>query len=46
MVYLKGANPAFLRPYSSAFGQGVMLVGFGFVAAGWWIARSLGGLKA
>jgi tight adherence protein B len=46
MVYLKGANPAFLRPYSTAFGQGVMLVGFGFVAAGWWIARSLGGLKA
>ena len=45
LVYLRATNPAFLTPYSTARGQVVMLAGFALVAAGWWTARSLGGLK-
>lgn len=46
LVYLKATNPVFLRAYATAQGQLVMLVGFGLIAAGWWISRSLAGLKA
>jgi Flp pilus assembly protein TadB len=45
LIYLRASNPAFLTPYSTASGQLVMLAGFGLVGAGWWAARSLGGLK-
>lgn len=45
LVYLKASDPEFLAAYSSGLGQFVMLAGFGLVGAGWWAARSLGGLR-
>lgn len=46
MLYLKATNPVFLHAYSTVTGQLVMLVGFGLIAAGWWVGRSLAGVKA
>jgi Flp pilus assembly protein TadB len=46
LIYLRGASPSFLRSYNTLQGQLVMLVGFGFVAAAWWIGRSLSRVRA
>ena len=46
MLYLRAASPNFLRTYNAVQGQLVMLVGFGLVAAAWWIGRSLARVRA
>lgn len=45
LLALRATNPAFLEAYEDAGGQMVMLLGFALVAAGWWAARSLGGIR-
>ena len=45
MVYLRDASPSFLRSYGTLQGQLVMVVGFGLVAAAWWIGRSLSRIR-
>jgi tight adherence protein B len=46
LLILRSRNPQFVTQYTTVQGQAVMLVGFGLVGAGWWIARSLGGQKS
>jgi tight adherence protein B len=46
MLYLRVESPSFLQSYNTVQGQLVMLVGFGLVAAAWWIGRSLARVRA
>jgi Flp pilus assembly protein TadB len=36
LVAIRFTNPDYLKPYSSAAGQGVLLFGLGLIAAGYW----------